>query len=126
VCSSDLVVCMLGFVEAFKGNETSLYFQTEFISFVNNLRKDLKDSELPFVLGRMEKNCAKTEGYRTYVLVGEYIEAMPRLIKNLVLSPAFDLPKECYCDSHHYTAVGYDVWAYDAVLQLVEKHLIRE
>jgi hypothetical protein len=106
---------MYGVVENLFNTVDSL--QPEFIKLVAFLREQTGDKKLPIILGRFEENGDHVKGdfYRHQAQTIKIINHMPRLIENCSLTPFKPVPKEEFCDDHHYNQAGYKRWTWDAV-----------
>lgn len=115
---------MYGFIEGqFKESVDSL--NTKIDALISYVRKDVGDPSLPVILGRYEQYCEKLKcpAYHKWdEKIIAQINSMPAIVKNLALTPFTPIPSEYYCDDHHYNALGYLVWAWDAVTKIQMNH----
>jgi hypothetical protein len=111
------VLLMHGIVE--QGYKSSIdSFELSIISLVNFLRHQTDDAFLPVILGKFEENGDHKTAPQFYKYQEEIIKKinkLPKLIGNLSLTPYKPIPKELFCDDHHYNAEGYRIWSWDAV-----------
>lgn len=84
---------------------------------IDELRKASGNRTLPFIFGRYEENGAKILPHiyhRHDDILIKKIESLEKIDPYLKLTPIRPISKRCYCDDHHYTAEGYQIWADDA------------
>jgi hypothetical protein len=84
---------------------------------IDKLRKASGNRTLPFIFGRYEKNGAKgayAEYHRYDDILIDKIDSLETIDPYLKLTPIRPISKRCFCDDHHYTAKGYQMWADDA------------
>jgi hypothetical protein len=85
--------------------------------FSNELSIKTGYKNIPFIFGRYEKNGRKvlSDVYHKYdSLTEKKIESFEKLSPYFKVSPIRYVPKEDYCDDHHYNRSGYEIWANDA------------
>jgi hypothetical protein len=115
-CTLGGVLAMLGFVEA--GDQRRANdFRDQVKGMVTEFREDLREPELPFLIGKYEEGARNIRGFRE--VVREAIYKIPELIPRSVVIDT-DGP---YVDGHHYNAEGQRLWAREAVRLVVEKRL---
>jgi hypothetical protein len=115
---------MFGFIEGqFPKSVKDLELNIDDLIIV--LRSETENKWLPIILGRYEENgraveCMQFHKYDEKII--KTIEGMPFLIGNLALTPHRPIPKEYYCDNHHYNIDGYRLWSKDAAEQIRKNH----
>jgi hypothetical protein len=110
------IMLMYGYIEG-RYPEQIEPFGRNLATLIDSLRSLAGDPTLPVIIGRYELNGSLTEAaeYRRYDrYVVQQIESVPRVRQNVALAPFDYIPKEYYCDNHHYTAEGYKMLADDA------------
>ena len=111
------VLMMYGFIEGqFKESVDSL--SPKISQLIENIRGDVGNKKLPVLLGRYEEYADGhdiPQYHKWDHEVISQINSMPALVENLALCPRQPIPREYYCDNHHYDSQGYQVWANDAV-----------
>jgi len=110
------VCLMYGVVENQFNNVETL--DNELAGIIVFVRENTGVSDLPVILGRFEEN----GNHKTAAPMYKYerrtvreIDSMPFKIAHLILAPRKPVPAAMFCDNHHYSASGYDLWAHDAV-----------
>jgi hypothetical protein len=115
------VLLMFGFVEG-KDVKMVQELDTKLKQLIDELREASGNKTLPFIFGRYEENNNKqVRYYNKYddILVNK-IQSLEKFDQYLKLTPIRPIPKQYYCDNHHYTSEGYQIWANDAaaIIQL--------
>lgn len=89
---------------------------------IDDLRKASGNRTLPFIFGRYEENGGKqyAQSHRWDDILIDKINSLEKIDPYLKLTPIRPIPKQYFCDDHHYTAEGYQIWAGDAaaIIQL--------
>jgi hypothetical protein len=82
------------------------------------IRSATENRDLPCIVSKYEINCNNALLWDTYHKWNETlikrICGMEKKFHNVIVAPIRDIPKEHYCDSHHWTADGYRIFTDDA------------
>jgi hypothetical protein len=109
------VLLMFGFDEegSFKTVQT---LDVDLRRLIDELRKASGNKTLPIIFGRYEENGGKAyaQTHRWDDILIDKIASLEKIDPYLKLTPIRPIPKQYYCDDHHYTAEGYQIWAHDA------------
>jgi hypothetical protein len=83
---------------------------------IDELRKASGNRTLPFIFGRYEENGGKAyaQFHRWNDILIDKINSLEKIDPYLKLTPIRPIPKQYYCDDHHYKVEGYQIWADDA------------
>jgi hypothetical protein len=83
---------------------------------IDELRKASGNRTLPIIFGRYEENGGKAnpQAHRWDDILIDKIASLEKIDPYLKLTPIRQIPKRYFCDDHHYTAEGYQIWADDA------------
>ncbi len=117
------VVVMLGFNER-KDSALANNFSNDLAKLIYRIRAYAGNSKLPFVIGLNEENAYMEEKpeYNTYKeIISNQITSFADSF--CVKAPIRQIAKELYCDSHHYSEIGQEIFSEDAAVQLQLKKL---
>jgi hypothetical protein len=110
------VLMMYGIVEAIYNNNINTLDES-IRGVIDFVRGATGNDHLPVILGRFELNGDPTR-VTTYhqwdAVIMEKINVVMRKDPLVQIAPIRYMPKEYYCDDHHYSAEGYKIWAEDA------------
>jgi hypothetical protein len=109
------VLLMFGFDEG--GDiKTVRALDADLRRLMNELRDASGNRTLPFIFGRYEENGGKAyaQTHRWDAILINKIASLEMIDPYLKLTPIRPVPKLYYCDDHHYTSEGYQIWADDA------------
>jgi hypothetical protein len=97
--------------------DDSVNFVRDYINTIEWIRNISENELLPIIIGRFESlGDIKAWEPKTHsdVIVRADIELLPKVLKDVFLSPNNAIPKEDYCNNHCYNENGYKFWAKDA------------
>ncbi len=115
-CTLGGVIAMIGFVEA--GDEQRASdFLGQVKGMVAEFREDLREPDLPFLIGKYEDGARDNRGFKQIVR-----EAIYQVPKSIPRSAVIDKDGP-YCDGHHYNVEGQRIWAHEAARLIVERRL---
>lgn len=113
-CTLAGILAMIGFAEA--GNRTEAEgFLDQARGMMGEIREDLREPELPLLIGKYEEGATNLRGFRDVVL-----KAIYRIPEEIPHSVVIDKDGP-YVDGHHYNAEGHRIWAEEAA-KLVGRH----
>lgn len=111
------ILCMLGSVEATRTNDTVCHaFSGDLTQLVTDLRTDIGDQSLPFIMGGYENGASGSFALTKPLpaIIDSQIKILPTKLR---LSAVVDSKGIQMLDDHHYvaTANGQPVWAQRAI-----------
>ena len=91
---------------------------------IDELRKASGNRTLPILFGRYEENGGKENAqfHKWDDILINKIASLETIDPYLKLTPIRPISKRYYCDDHHYTAEGYQLWADDAAAIIQQNH----
>lgn len=117
------VVLMYGYIEGQHKNEVDK-LEESFALLCAWFRNIVGNKNLPVIICKYEKygeDFGPAYNYRRWKnIMMEKINALPDIVSNCALVPMRYIPKEYYCDSHHYAKEGYEIIGVDAATTIQE------
>ena len=115
------VILMHGFIEGLYSAEIDSY-DMHVIELAAFIRDESGNKELPVLVARYEKNGDSTSCWENKEIprLVEKIESLPKRCAFMQLYPVRYVPRQYFCDNHHYSADGYRICGEDAaaIIQL--------
>lgn len=119
------IVLMFGFVEG-QDRLKAENLGTDYLRLISRIRNATGNNYLPCIVCRYEENNLRDSVYAKYrkyekTVIREIasLESRDRFIK---ISPIRPIPKEYYCEDHHWIKEGYWVWADDGTALIQINH----
>jgi hypothetical protein len=118
------VFIMLGITERHLPTSQQPGYPGRVQTIVAAIRADLGEPNLPVLYCDYEQNAlgilAPTGSVGVVIL--PLTRMLPSLIKNLVLVPTDNIPREDYEDDHHFNMTGHQIWATSAIGLMVSNN----
>jgi len=120
------IVCMLGLTEVRDGTKAGVStIKSDFVQMVSDMRSDLGLPNLPFLIGHYEMGATGVFSPTSPLgpIVVKAIDSLPAAIAycDTVSDPGGpQYGSQYYRDDHHYTTLGQNLWAANAVACIIK------